>query len=56
MTENYLDTPMAIIGTGEVKYVMKSSQNGAIRSQTKRNNNLYEIGRQMDRDRETGSF
>ena len=32
MTENYLDTPMAIIGTGEVKYVMKSSQNGAIRS------------------------
>ena len=54
MTENHLDTPMDIIGTGEIKYVMKSSQNRAVRSQTKRNNNLYEIDRQMDRDRETG--
>ena len=25
MTENHLDTPMDIIGTGEIKYVMKSS-------------------------------
>lgn len=54
MTENYLDTPMAIIGTGEINYVMKSSWNGAVRNQTKRNNNLYM--RQIDGQRQRDWF